>query len=276
MKREGGEESREDGGERPGGASHHRIGPLLEFRRGCRRIRAEGIIAEMKALRATWYDHGGGPARRRPAAASRGWSMARLKADGPIVEMTGDEMAQHVWELVRDRCVLEWIDLPLETYDLCIASREATEDEVTRRAAEAVIEHGVAVKCSTITPDEEGVRKHGLSRAWPSPNVTIRNRLEGTIFRKPVLVPSVPPRVRNWKKPIIVGRHAFGDLFRCEEYHVASPGKTRMTYTPDDRDGWTKTVELFTFDSPGVIMACTTRRPRCGPSPRHAWTTPSP
>ena len=146
--------------------------------------------------------------------------MAKIRVANPVVELDGDEMTRIIWELIRERLILPYLDVELERYDLSIESRDATDDRITVEAAEAIKRHGVGVKCATITPDEERVEEFGLKQMWRSPNGTIRNILGGTVFREPIIMANVPRLVPGWTKPIVIGRHAFGDQYRATDVVV--------------------------------------------------------
>ena len=180
--------------------------------------------------------------------------MNKIKVKNTIVEMNGDEMTRVIWNLIKETLILSNLDIKLETYDLGLDHRNETGDQVTIDAAQAIKKHKVGVKCSTITPDEGRVKEYQLTKQWKSPNGTIRNYLKGTIFRKPIIVKNIRPHVCGWKKPIIVGRHAFGDLYRSEELRIPEPGVTTLCYTPNSRPDWSQSVKLFEFSQPGIIM----------------------
>jgi isocitrate dehydrogenase len=180
--------------------------------------------------------------------------MAKIPVAHPVVELDGDEMTRIIWQLIRERLILEYVDVELEYSDLSIEHRDATDDQVTVDAAEAIRRHGVGVKCATITPDEARVAEFGLKKMWRSPNGTIRNILGGTVFREPIIISNVPRLVPGWTKPIIIGRHAFGDQYRATDLVVDRPGKLMLTFAPTDG---TAPVELEVFDFPagGVALA---------------------
>ncbi|EFV12632.1 NADP-dependent isocitrate dehydrogenase [Segniliparus rugosus] len=160
--------------------------------------------------------------------------MSKIKVEGVVVELDGDEMTRIIWKFIKDKLIYPYLDIDLEYYDLGIEHRDATDDQVTVEAAEAIKRHGVGVKCATITPDEARVVEFGLKKMWKSPNGTIRNILGGTIFRAPIIIKSVPRLVPGWTKPIIIGRHAFGDQYRATDFKVPGPGTVTITYTPSD------------------------------------------
>ena len=179
--------------------------------------------------------------------------MAKIKVINPVVELDGDEMTRIIWEFIKDQLILPYLDVDLRYYDLGIEHRDATDDQVTIDAAHAILEYGVGVKCATITPDEARVEEFGLKRMWKSPNGTIRNILGGVIFREPIIMSNIPRLVPTWTKPIIVGRHAFGDQYRATDFKVPGPGTLTMTFTPADGS---EPMEFQVFDFPesGVAM----------------------
>lgn len=160
--------------------------------------------------------------------------MSKIKVEGVVVELDGDEMTRIIWKFIKDKLIYPYLDIDLEYYDLGIEHRDATDDRVTEEAAEAIKRHGVGVKCATITPDEARVAEFGLKKMWKSPNGTIRNILGGTIFRAPIIISNVPRLVPGWTKPIIIGRHAFGDQYRATDFKVPGAGAVTITYTPAD------------------------------------------
>lgn len=160
--------------------------------------------------------------------------MSKIHVDGTVVELDGDEMTHVIWQDIRDNLILPYLDINLEYYDLGIENRDATGDQITIDAANAIKKHGVGVKCATITPDEARVKEFGLKKMWKSPNGTIRNILGGTIFRAPIIMSNVPRLVPGWKKPIVIGRHAFGDQYRATDFKVPGAGTVTLTFTPDD------------------------------------------
>ncbi len=179
--------------------------------------------------------------------------MQKIKVANPIVELDGDEMTRIIWRLIRDKLILPYLDLPLEYHDLGIENRDATEDRVTVEAANAIKRHRVGVKCATITPDEARVKEFGLKRMWKSPNGTIRNILDGTVFRQPIICRNVPRLVPNWTQPIVIGRHAFGDQYRATDFVVPGPGKLTIRYEPAG-GGRAEEREIFNFPSSGVAL----------------------
>ncbi len=179
--------------------------------------------------------------------------MAKIKVINPVVELDGDEMTRIIWQFIKDELILKYLDVDLKYFDLGIEHRDATDDQVTIDAANAILEYGVGVKCATITPDEARVEEFGLKKMWKSPNGTIRNILGGVIFREPIIIGNIPRLVPTWTKPIIVGRHAFGDQYRATDFKVPTAGTLTMTFTPADGS---KPIEFQVFDFPssGVAM----------------------
>ncbi|MBQ1084512.1 MULTISPECIES: NADP-dependent isocitrate dehydrogenase [unclassified Nocardiopsis] len=160
--------------------------------------------------------------------------MAKIKVENPVVELDGDEMTRIIWSFIKDRLILPYLDVDLKYYDLGIEERDRTDDQITIDAANAIKEHGVGVKCATITPDEDRVEEFGLKKMWRSPNGTIRNILGGVVFREPIICENVPRLVPGWTKPVIIGRHAHGDQYKATDFKVPGPGSVTMTYTPAD------------------------------------------
>ncbi|MBF6349303.1 MULTISPECIES: NADP-dependent isocitrate dehydrogenase [Nocardia] len=160
--------------------------------------------------------------------------MSKIKVEGTVVELDGDEMTRIIWQFIKDKLIHPYLDLNLEYYDLGIEYRDKTDDQVTVDAANAIKEHGVGVKCATITPDEARVEEFGLKKMWRSPNGTIRNILGGTIFRAPIIISNIPRLVPGWTKPIIIGRHAFGDQYRATDFKAFQAGTVTLTFTPED------------------------------------------
>lgn len=170
----------------------------------------------------------------------------------PVVELDGDEMTRIIWKFIKDKLILPYIDVDIKYYDLGIQYRDETNDQVTIDAANAIKQYGVGIKCATITPDEDRVKEFGLKQMWKSPNGTIRNILDGTVFREPIVMKNVPRLVTNWTAPIIVGRHAFGDQYRATDFVV--PGKGKLTMKFEGEDGTVQEYEVFNFKGPGVAM----------------------
>ena len=179
--------------------------------------------------------------------------MAKIKVANPIVELDGDEMTRIIWGWIRERLILPYLDVRLKYYDLSIQSRDATSDRITADAAEAIRRHGVGVKCATITADEDRVEEFGLREMWPSPNGTIRNILGGTVFREPIVIANVPRLVPGWKRPIVIGRHAYGDQYRATDFVAPGPGRLTMTFTPA-AGGEPIEREIMDFPGGGVAM----------------------
>ncbi|CAM5433664.1 NADP-dependent isocitrate dehydrogenase [Streptomyces abikoensis] len=180
--------------------------------------------------------------------------MAKIKVVGPVVELDGDEMARIIWRFIKDRLILPHLDIDLRYFDLGIEHRDATGDQVTVDAAHAIREHGVGVKCATITPDEARVEEFGLKAMYPSPNGTIRTILGGVIFREPIIMANVPRLVPGWTKPIVIGRHAFGDQYRATDLKVPGEGTLTMTFTPADGSEPVE-LEVCAFPGPGVALS---------------------
>ena len=179
--------------------------------------------------------------------------MAKIKVVNPVVELDGDEMTRIIWQFIKDQLILPYLDIDLKYYDLGIEYRDATDDQVTIDAAHAIQEFGVGVKCATITPDEARVEEFGLKKMWKSPNGTIRNILGGVIFREPIIISNIPRLVPTWTKPIIVGRHAFGDQYRATDFKVPGAGTLTMTFTPADGSAPME-FNVFDFTGAGVAM----------------------
>jgi isocitrate dehydrogenase len=178
----------------------------------------------------------------------------KIKVEGTVVELDGDEMTRIIWQFIKDSLILPYLDVNLEYYDLGIEHRDKTDDQVTIDSAHAIQKHGVGVKCATITPDEARVEEFKLKKMWKSPNGTIRNILGGVIFREPIIIKNVPRLIPHWTKPIVIGRHAFGDQYRATDFKVPGPVKLTVTFTPTDGS---KPMEFNVFDFPssGVAMA---------------------
>jgi isocitrate dehydrogenase len=179
--------------------------------------------------------------------------MAKIKVVNPVVEMDGDEMTRIIWQWIRERLILPYLDIDLKYYDLSVEKRDETDDQITVDAANATKQYGVAVKCATITPDEARVEEFGLKKMWKSPNGTIRNILGGVVFREPIVISNVPRLVPGWTDPIVVGRHAFGDQYRATDTLIPGPGKLRLVF--EGEDGKTIDLNVFDFPSSGVAMA---------------------
>ncbi len=180
--------------------------------------------------------------------------MSKIKVAGTVVELDGDEMTRIIWQFIKDQLILPYLDVNLEYYDLGIEYRDKTDDQVTIDSAHAIKKHGVGVKCATITPDEARVKEFNLQSMWKSPNGTIRNILGGVIFREPIIISNVPRLIPHWTKPIVIGRHAFGDQYRATDFKVPGPGKLTVTFTPAD-GSQPMEFNVFDFPSSGVAMA---------------------
>ncbi len=179
--------------------------------------------------------------------------MQKIKVANPVVELDGDEMTRIIWQWIRERLILPYLDIDLKYYDLSIENRDATDDQVTVDSANAIKQYGVGVKCATITPDEQRVEEFGLKKMWKSPNGTIRNILGGVVFREPIVIDNVPRLVPGWTDPIVVGRHAFGDQYKATDTLIPGPGKLRLVF--DGEDGTKIDLDVFDFPSAGVAMA---------------------
>jgi isocitrate dehydrogenase len=179
--------------------------------------------------------------------------VAKIKVQNPVVELDGDEMTRIIWAFIKDRLIHPYLDVDLKYYDLGIEHRDATDDQVTVDAANAIKQYGVGVKCATITPDEARVEEFGLKKMWRSPNGTIRNILGGVIFREPIVISNIPRLVPGWTKPIVIGRHAHGDQYKATDFVVPGPGKVTVTYTPAD-GGEPMEFEIADFPGGGVAM----------------------
>ena len=180
--------------------------------------------------------------------------MSKIKVANPVVDIDGDEMTRIIWKLIKDKLIFPYLDLDLEYYDLSVERRDETNDQITIDAAHATQKYGVAVKCATITPDEARVKEFNLKEMWKSPNGTIRNILGGVIFREPIVISNIPRLVPGWRKPIVIGRHAFGDQYRATDLVVPGAGKLTLTYTPSSGE---EPIELDVYDFPssGIAMA---------------------
>jgi isocitrate dehydrogenase len=177
----------------------------------------------------------------------------KIKVKNPVVEMDGDEMAKIIWHLIKGKLIEPFLDMDIRYYDLGIKHRDETDDNATVEAANAIKEIGIGVKCATITPNAARVREYNLKQQWKSPNGTIRSILDGTVFRKPIIIKNIPPALRTWKKPVIIGRHAYGDIYKCTEFVVDTPGRVELVFTPGG--GGERTVlEIHDFNGRGVAM----------------------
>ncbi|MEM0493174.1 MAG: NADP-dependent isocitrate dehydrogenase [Candidatus Thermoplasmatota archaeon] len=177
----------------------------------------------------------------------------KIKVKNTIVEIDGDEMTRIMWGMVKEKLLLPFLDMNLEYYDLGLKRRDETDDKITTEAANAIKKHKIGVKCATITPNKDRVKEYKLKQEWKSPNATIRAILDGTVFRAPILVKNIPPAVRNWKKPIIIGRHAYGDVYKNQEIRVNGPGKGDLVFTPAD-GGQPTRLTIHEFNGPGILQ----------------------
>jgi isocitrate dehydrogenase len=180
--------------------------------------------------------------------------MKKIQVANPVVELDGDEMTRIIWQLIKDKLIFPYLDLDIRYYDLGIEKRDETDDRITVEAANAILKFGVGIKCATITPDEARVKEFNLKKMYRSPNGTIRNILGGTVFREPIMVSNIPRLVTTWKKPICIGRHAFGDQYRATDFVVREKGKLTVTFTPED-GGEVQRYDVFDFQGGGVAMA---------------------
>ena len=177
----------------------------------------------------------------------------KIKVENPVVELDGDEMTRIIWQMIKDELIHPYLDLDIKYYDLGVEKRDETDDQITVEAAEAIKKYGVGIKCATITPDEARVEEFKLKKMWRSPNGTIRNILNGTVFREPIVIDNIPRLVPGWTKPIIIGRHAFGDQYRATDYIVDKPGKFVIQFKPEDGSEATD-LEVFDFKDRGILM----------------------
>ncbi len=180
--------------------------------------------------------------------------MKKIKVNNPVVEMDGDEMTRVIWEFIKKKLILPYLEIDIKYFDLGIENRDKTEDKVTVECAEAIKKYNVGIKCATITPDENRVKEFNLKKMWKSPNGTIRNILDGTVFREPIICKNVPRLIPNWTHPIVVGRHAYGDQYRATDVKIKGKGKLTMTFTPSG-GGAAQTWDVHEFDGDGVAMA---------------------
>jgi isocitrate dehydrogenase len=181
--------------------------------------------------------------------------MTKIKVKNPVIELDGDEMTRIIWEFIKKKLILPYVDVDLHYYDLGIENRDKTDDQVTIISADAIKEHGVGVKCATITPDEDRVTEFNLKKMWRSPNGTIRNILGGTVFREPIVCKNIPKLVPGWTDPIVIGRHAFGDQYRATDFKVPGKGKLSIKWTPEDASADPIEYDVFDFPSSGIAMA---------------------
>ena len=180
--------------------------------------------------------------------------MSKIKVAKPVVELDGDEMTRIIWKQIKDQLILPYVDVPIEYYDLGIEYRDRTEDKVTVDAANAIKKHNVGIKCATITPDEARVKEFGLKQMWKSPNGTIRNILNGTVFREPIVIKNIPRLVPGWTQPIVIGRHAFGDQYRATDAVIKGKGKLTLTFQPADGSPATS-WNVYDFEGDGVALS---------------------
>ena len=181
--------------------------------------------------------------------------MTKIKVKNPVIELDGDEMTRIIWKFIKKKLILPYVDVDLHYYDLGIENRDKTDDQVTIISADAIKEHGVGVKCATITPDEDRVTEFNLKKMWRSPNGTIRNILGGTVFREPIVCKNIPKLVPGWTDPIVIGRHAFGDQYRATDFKVPGKGKLSIKWTPEDASADPIEYDVFDFPSSGIAMA---------------------
>ncbi|CAN6634291.1 isocitrate dehydrogenase [NADP], mitochondrial [Trichomonascus vanleenenianus] len=186
-------------------------------------------------------------------SAPRRMLSSKIKVKNPVVELDGDEMTRIIWQSIKDRLILPFVDVDLKYYDLGIENRDKTDDQVTHEAAKAILEHSVGVKCATITPDEARVKEFNLKKMWLSPNGTIRNILGGTVFREPIVIPRIPRLVPGWEKPIIIGRHAHGDQYKAQDTVIPGAGKLELVFTPEG--GEPQKIKVYDYKDSGVALA---------------------
>ncbi len=182
-----------------------------------------------------------------------GSAIKKIRVDNPVVELDGDEMTRIIWSFIKEKLILPYLDIKIRYFDLGMEHRDHTQDQVTIDAAHAIRECGVGIKCATITPDEARVKEFGLKKMWKSPNGTIRNILDGTVFREPILIKNIPRLIPHWSQPICIGRHAFGDQYRATDFVTKGRGKLTLTFTPDN--GQPQTHEVYDFEGDGVALA---------------------
>ena len=180
-------------------------------------------------------------------------TSGKIKMKNTIVEIDGDEMTRVMWQMVKEKLLFPFLDMNLEYYDLGLKKRDETDDKITHDAAEAIKKYGVGVKCATITPNKDRIKEYNLKKEWPSPNGTIRAALDGTVFRSPILAKNIPPGVRNWTKPIRIGRHAYGDVYKNQEIRVPGPGKGELIFTPTDGSQPIR-LTIQEFKGPGILQ----------------------
>ena len=181
--------------------------------------------------------------------------MSKISVKNPVVEIDGDEMTRIIWAMIKERFITPFLDIDLKYFDLSIQNRDATGDQVTIDAANAIREHGVGVKCATITPDEARVEEFGLKKMWRSPNGTIRNILGGTVFREPIVIGNIPKYVPGWEEPMVIGRHAFGDQYKATDVKINQAGTLKMVFEPKDGSA-VQSWEVFEFSDPALQCVC--------------------
>jgi len=179
--------------------------------------------------------------------------LKKIKVLNPVVELDGDEMTRIIWDFIKKRLITPYLEIDIKYFDLGIEERDKTEDKVTIEAAEAIKKYGVGIKCATITPDENRVKEFNLKKMWKSPNGTIRNILDGTVFREPIICRNIPRLIPNWTSPIVIGRHAFGDQYRATDVKIPGPGRLTLTYSPND-GGPSQSWNIYEYEGPGVAM----------------------
>ena len=178
--------------------------------------------------------------------------MKKIKVKNPVVDIDGDEMTRVIWGMIKENLILPYLDIDIKYFDLSIKSRDKTNDQITVDAANAIKKYAIGIKCATITPDEARVKEFNLKKMWLSPNGTIRNILGGTVFREPILCPNIPRIITNWKKPIIIGRHAFGDQYRATDFKIPGPGKLTIKFEPKNKKEKIE-HEVHQFDGPASL-----------------------
>merc|ERR1712127_1140631 len=180
---------------------------------------------------------------------------AKIKVANPVVDIDGDEMTGIIWQLIKDKLINPFLDIEIQYFDLSMENRDATDDQVTLEAAKAIKECKVGIKCATITPDEARVKEFKLKTMWKSPNGTIRNELDGTVFREPIILKNIPRMVPGWTQPIVIGRHAFGDQYRATDFVATEPGAFHITFKPKDESKKVVDMKVFDFKDRGVLMS---------------------
>ena len=181
--------------------------------------------------------------------------MSKIHVKNPVVEMDGDEMTRIIWDFIKSKLILPYLDINLQYYDLCVQKRDETNDQITIDAAHAIKKHKVGIKCATITPDEDRLKEFNLKKMWLSPNGTIRNILDGTVFREPIVIENIPKLVPHWKNPIVVARHAFGDQYKAIDVSIDEPGTFSYVFKPDNPNSDIKKGDVYHFDGPGVALS---------------------